>query len=130
MTAAHVNEVTQIDLVGFPSAGLRWQGHLEDVGQMKRGPGAEQFLDAGPSRGALLNPGDAAATRVTTGWVDDAEEVVLGREHLGEELRAARRMLIAADDAGAVVIIDGQGDLLGHGRSPVKTFSAPEGQSP
>src|SRR6185437_944663 len=101
------------------------QRHLQDVGQEELDPVSEQLLHPGPAGRALLDPDDASgASCLTACLVDYQIEWLVRGEHLREHLLASGAMVEPADDTGAIMVIDAQDDIVGHGRSPVKAFSA------
>jgi hypothetical protein len=87
---------------------------------------AEDLVLEPPDEVGDLGPGAEGAA----GVVDDPLEARGGGRLFGEGLLATGGVVVASDHADAVVIIDSQGDILGHRRSPVQPFSAPEGQDP
>src|SRR5438093_12962179 len=99
--------------------GLGRLRHLQNVRQKELDPLPEQVLDTGPSGCALLDPDHTSAwTRITASLVDDLIEALLGRGHLREDLFTLGGAIEATDHTHAVVVINGQDDKLGHGRSP------------
>ena len=85
-----------------------------------------QLLDAGPARGAFLDPGHVSrGARRQAGLVNHSLESLLRGGYLGEYLVAARAVVEPTDDTDAIVIIDGQNDILGHGGLRCKNLLGP-----
>jgi len=106
----------RVDLVGLAPPRLGRQWHLQDVGQVELHSVSQQFLHASPPGGALLDPDHTTSPAyLPTCLVDNLVEGHGCGQNLGEHLLAAGAAVKFADDAGTVVIIHGQDDILGHG---------------
>jgi hypothetical protein len=106
--------------VGLAASGLGRQGHLQDVGQdeLDAAVGGE-LGHACPAGGALLDPDSASA--LGFGFAPGGEHPVAECVGFGVDLPdrfLAGGEILAADHAVGIVIIDGEQDILGHGRFP------------
>src|SRR5258708_28670502 len=120
----------RIDLVCLPTPAFGRQWHLNHIGQAKVDTIPEELLYSGPSGRALLDPDHVPlATRNEARAIYDLVETLLRRQNLGEDLVLLGAVIIPADNAGTIVIVDGQSDILGHGGLRCKKPSRPRGQN-